>query len=373
MATYYGKNGILRVYDSTAGADLSQSGPKQIHVSNEVSSSHNDVTANMLDPDAGTETILAVNTDRIYIGQVFEFSKVRITLESVASADGGALVVEYWNGSWTAVGTLVDGTAVGANTMQDDGVVSWDIPTDWVKNDPALTGTSLYYVRMRSTTSIGTDPVARVIEPISGQFVTVIFSEMNLTGPFGRGRPEEILRLNRGQLDFNAHYVQGLDDPIEAPVRVTWSCLLESGVNKNALLDAIQCKNANLTDSWPLTGISTKTDSSLPSGLTGVLYRTPPFTDPSKKAVCVQGMWDDRTGSRIFRQWHEAYFDPQAQTINEAPDRVTINLSADIYGAIDDNIMALGYELPYVFLSGTYTTKTGSLVIAGQVPQIQVS
>ena len=371
MATYYGKNGILRVYDSTSGGDLSQSGPKQVHISNEVSSVHSNITANMLDPDTGTATILAVNTDRVYIGQLFQFSKVRITLDTVASADGGALVVEYWNGtSWTAASNIVDGTAIGANTMRDDGIVGWDIPSNWVINDPPSTGTNLYYVRLSTTNSVATDPIAEVVEPISSQFITVLFSSMNLTGPFGRGRPEEIVRMNRGQLDEYTHYVQGLDDPIEAPVRVTWSCLLESGVNKTALMSALACGNAGITATWPLTGISTKTDSRLPAGLTGVLYNTPPFTDPTKKTVCVQAVWDDRTGSRVFRQWHEAYFDPQAQSINEAPDSVTINLSADIYGAIDDDIQALGYELPFVFLSGLIRPLSGGLTISGGIPGV---
>lgn len=344
-STYYGKNGALRIYDSTRGRDLSQSGPKQIHVATEIASVYADITANMLNPSAGTNTILAVATNHVYVGNLFPFSKITVDLSSIASADGGVLVVQYWNGTtWASVANLVDGTAVTANTMRQDGTIQWDVPTNWVANDNPATGTNLYYIRMHTTTNTGTDAVAELIEPSSGQYYEVVFATMNLTAPEGNNRPEEIIRLNRGQLDAMSHYIQGLDDPIlQPPPQIQFSALLDSIYNKLALPKVLACEDANIT-TWPSSGISTKTDTQLPAGLTGTLVNTPPFTDPTKKAVCVQVMWDDLAGSRIFREYNEVHIPSGGVTLTEAPDSLTLQLTGGIYGSIRSDLTNFGYR-----------------------------
>ena len=349
MSLYYGKNGALRILDSSSGSDLSVTGPKQVHVSNEVSSVHNDITANMLDPDAGTATILAVLTDYVYIGQIFRFSRVEIVLDTPASADGGALVVEYWDGlAWGAVSNLSDGTASGGNTMQVDGAIEFDIPTDWAKNDPPTTGTNLYYIRIRTTSSTGTDTIVEVVEPSSGQYIEVPFSNMDLSGPEGRNRPEEILRLNRAQLDTNASYIQGIDDPIQEPMTLTFSCLMDSNINATGLTLALQGGNAGISESWPLAAVSTKTDTQLAAGLTGTLVNTPPFTDPTKKTVCIQTMWtvdlDVDPTARIFREYNEILVVGQGITLTEAVDGITLAVNAMIYGDIRTDLTRFGYR-----------------------------
>lgn len=342
--TFYGKNGRLRLYDSTKGRDLSQSGPKEVHISNEVSSVHNNITANMLDPNAGTNTILAVASDHVYVGNLFPFSRITVDLSSLASADGGALVLQYWNGStWVAVGNLVDGTAVGGNTMRQDGVISFDDPANWAINDVPAAGTNLFYIRMHSTSNFGTDPVAQLIEPSSGQFYEVVFAAMNLTAPEGRNRPEEMIRLNRGRLDSAGHYIQGLDDPIVEPMPLSFAALLDSIYNKAALAKVLACQNAGIT-TWPKVGISTKTDTQIPAGLTGTLVSTPAFTDPSKKAICVQAVWDDLNGERVFREYNECHIPSGSVTLTEAPDSVTLQLEGGIYGSIRDDLTNFGYR-----------------------------
>jgi hypothetical protein len=343
---YIGKSGTLRIFDSTKGRDLSQTGPKEVHIANQVVAAHNDITANMLNPSSGTNTILAVNTDRVYVGQLFPFSKIDIDLTGLASADGGALVCEYWNGStWVSVANLIDGTAVGGNTMRQDGAIQFDVPTDWVVNDVPVTGTNLYYVRFRTTNSTATDAIAQLIEPSSGQYFEVAFVNMDFKSPMGRPRPEEMVRMNRGKLDTNAHYVQGLDDPSVEPVDLSFSAMLDSLVNKTALFQALACGNP-ATTTWAKTGISTKTDSQVPAGLDGALVNTPPFTDTSKKAVCIQVMWE--AGAVTLREFHECnevYVRPEDISISEAPDGVMVNVTGAIYGSIRSDLSRFGYRL----------------------------
>jgi hypothetical protein len=172
-------------------------------------------------------------------------------------------------------------------------------------------------------------------------FIVVRFSDMNFTGPFGAPRPEEILRLNRGQLDSNTHYVQGLDDPVAGPVRITTSFKVESGANRDTMQKFLGFRYASKQDStWtagsaPTTLITTKgTSSGRPAGLTGTLVTLPLFTDPQKVCVNLEVIWDDRTGSKLGVRYTETYFDPGATSINEAPDMLTMNLAGDCYGQI---------------------------------------
>ena len=344
MPTYYGKNGRLRLYDSTKGRDLSQSAPIEVRVLTESGAVFTNITANALDPASGTNTILPNNADHVYVGNKFPFSRIAIDVSTPASADGGAMVVEYWNGTtWAAVSGLSDTTKVGVNTLRQDGDITWEVPDDWVANDDPGAGTSLYYIRIRTTNNTATDAVVQLLEPASGQYYEVVFEQMNLTAPEGHNRPEEIIRMNRGRLDSNAHYIQGLDDPIVEPMQITFSAWLDSVFNKTALPKALSCENAGIP-TWSKVGISTKGDTTLPAGLTGNLIPLPLFTDPTKKAVCIQAKWDDVTGSSVMREYNEVHIPSGGVRITEAPDAVTLELTGGIYGSIKDDIVNFGYR-----------------------------
>jgi hypothetical protein len=344
MGTYYGKNGALRIYDSTSGRDLSLSAPIEVAVYKESGGVYTNITTNAVDPDAGTETILPISTDRVYFGSKFPFSRIAIDLSTPASADGGVLIVQYWNGSsFVAVSNLNDTTKVGLNSLRQDGSLTWDIPTDWATSDDPSLGTSLYYVRIRLTNNTATDAIIQLLEPASGQYYEVVFSEMNLSAPEGTNRPEEIIRMNRGQLDSNAHYIQGLDDPIVEPKTLTFSALLDSVYNKSALPKALSCEAAGIA-TWPNAGISTKGDTELPAGLTGTMVFTPLFTDPTKKAVCIQARWSDVNASSVFREYNEVHIPSGSVTLQEGPDRVTLQLTGGIYGSIRDDLTNFGYR-----------------------------
>jgi len=177
--------------------------------------------------------------------------------------------------------------------------------------------------------------------PGTQNYIVLRFSEMNLTVPEGANRPEEILRLNRGQLDANAHYVQGLDDPIVEPVPMTTSFRLESGANKELAHQFLGLRFASGQQAtWqagtgPTNLVTTKSKSvGRPAGLTGTLQTLPPFTDPRKVCVNCEGLWDDLEGETIGRLLSETYFRPGEQSLNEAPDGVMVNLNGQVYGAI---------------------------------------
>ena len=157
------------------GRDYSVTGPKEIHLSDHTGG-HTDITAPMLNLTAGVQAICKTSADHVHVGLLHKFNRIVVDLDTLASADGGIAVVKYWNGTADAnVAGLVDGTAVGGNTLRQDGVITFTMPTDWYKNDEPAAGTNLYYITLATTANTGTDAVAQSIEPsrairATGQF-----------------------------------------------------------------------------------------------------------------------------------------------------------------------------------------------------------
>lgn len=179
--------------------------------------------------------------------------------------------------------------------------------------------------------------------PGTQNWIKLRFSDMNLTVPEGAPRPEEIIRLNRIQLDADAHYVQGSDEAIVGPVAMTTSFKMESGTNKDLIHKFLGIRFASgqqgtwQVGSGPVTLVSTKGKSAgRPAGLTGTLVPLPPFTDPKKVCINVECIWDDLNGSKEGRKLEEVYFNPGQQSLNEGPDAVTVNLNGEVYGQISE-------------------------------------
>lgn len=328
MPRFTGKNGELRIYDSTSGADLSQAGPIEVQVQNYNSASFVDDTADALSASGSTLQFWTAADGLLYVGAEFPFNVLKIDLTVFASADGGALDVEYYNGSsWANVSDLVDGTASGGNTMQSDGLVKWTEPSDWTANDPPTAGQNLYYVRLGFTSQPGTPPTAELVSPISGQYYKVLFVGMDFNGPIDRARPEQNIALDRGNLNSNAFYYQGPDDPIYEPLDITFSAMVDEAVNRQELLLAIQC-GAVATTEWPDAGVSTKGDTQN-NGATD----NPIFTDSSMKAVNVQIRWLGDSTDWLLT-YNEVYFPPEQQQIQESEDPLVMSLTGKVYGTI---------------------------------------
>jgi len=170
-------------------------------------------------------------------------------------------------------------------------------------------------------------------------YAKVKFATMNLTSPEGAGRPDEVARMNRGNLDANFHYVQGPDNPITEPFNVTFSFFLESGSTAKELIQKFiglrfasgQDATWQAPDSTAL--VTTKGTSQRAAGLTGTGDTMPLFTDPKKVCVNVEVVWDEGAND-AGRRYQEVWFSPPDQSINEAPDGITCNLSGRCYGAV---------------------------------------
>ena len=176
----------------------------------------------------------------------------------------------------------------------------------------------------------GRDGVLRIYDSSDpAQYLEVIFCNMDFSGPIGRPKTEEILVLNRGTMDANAHYIEGSDEPLYNSVDISFSCLLDDTVNKDKIILALECDNPESAH-WPETGISSKGDTKND----GVNFNQL-FVDSDKKTVNVQVLWSSVVGSNQGYAYYEVYFPTGEQTIAESDDGITLSCKGACYGVIE--------------------------------------
>jgi hypothetical protein len=85
-------------------------------------------------------------TDAAFVGLTQKFGRLTLKFGTAGvQATAVTLAVEYWNGAWTAVSGLADGTS----GLTADGTLTWTVPSDWAT--VALNGITCYWVRLRFT------------------------------------------------------------------------------------------------------------------------------------------------------------------------------------------------------------------------------
>ncbi len=113
----------------------------------------NDADVNDVDPFFAATP--EVGVDYIAYGYSQQFSKLKI---DTGTAGTGSPVVawEYWNGAWTALAGVSDGTSAYTVTASQD--VTFTIPSDWARTS-INAGAQLFYVRSRLTTGYSAEPL----------------------------------------------------------------------------------------------------------------------------------------------------------------------------------------------------------------------
>jgi hypothetical protein len=326
-------HGELRLYDSTD--DPRSVASSSVYTYVHIGTSYTDKTTEASVDDTGyTGTFCAAASDAIFVGNSSPFCRINFVKGGGAYAVGsGALVPYYWNGAWTALPSFTDGTMASADCFTQDGVISFQAPSDWVVGGGGSLSSTKYYIKLMTTSIPSPAPSADVLWPVDGQYFKVVFSAGDLTAPEGRARPEETPVFDRGRGSADAHYIMGPDTPIVEPLEVSFSVKLDTVINKTALMEAVQCGNPNYNTLWDATGTSTKTDTKYYNG-NGVLTSFPAFEDTMKKSIAIQIIWT-RGGVAIGRAYNEVYFAPDQVSLAEAEDGVTLSFTGLIYGSID--------------------------------------
>ena len=115
--------------------------------------SFTDETENSNSPTTDDMNLLpvtpVVNQDRYIFGHTEQFSQLKIDI-STAGTGGFTITWQYWNGAWTNLSGVTDGTS-SFSTLGSN-IVSWTIPGDWITF--AAGDGDFYYIR--STYTAGT-------------------------------------------------------------------------------------------------------------------------------------------------------------------------------------------------------------------------
>jgi hypothetical protein len=170
----------------------------------------------------------------------------------------------------------------------------------------------------------------------SNHYFSVVFENMNFTGPVGRNRPEEVPVLDRGKLDTNTHYVQGSDEQVMAPIQISFAADLDDSVNRQDLRDVLG--NPNRKSPWTVGGLSfikSNGQSQIYNG-SGSLVSTPVPFDTLQDRIDVIVLWTGATAGSTDEGWayREVWFNPSQVTVTESDTAVTIAATGFCYGAI---------------------------------------
>jgi len=162
-------------------------------------------------------------------------------------------------------------------------------------------------------------------------YIEILFTDANLTGPLGRSLPSERLVMDRGVLDSNAHYVEEGDASRMEPQSLTFSCKTADTTNYQILAQMLSgCTIVTVG------GTSYQMYSRAGKGISmyGFSVTPPTFRDSNniKVAYMVEVLWSGT--SDLGMRWDEVLFHPNEQSITEAEDSVTMNLNGMIYGGV---------------------------------------
>jgi hypothetical protein len=147
--------------------------------------------------DLNLATVFAtVGTDALYIGSTTLFRGIFLRLLDSVSSATATLTVKYWNGAWSALANLADGTMqTNGKTLSAGGSVTWTLPTDWVTRK-VNTSDPLYWVKVTVSATptgavasqIGTIRASALRAPVTFRTLQLIFQEAptGSDGPWDR-------------------------------------------------------------------------------------------------------------------------------------------------------------------------------------------
>ena len=135
-----------------------------------------DQTAECNSAALGDVTVLRAapaSGDAFYLGWDKKFS--RVEWGGAGGPAGNTVVLEYWNGAWTALGGITDDTS----DMDTDGRITWTVPADWVTTTINGQG-PFYYIRQRWSSVAGGGPVTMDLLDMGDQILGIFDSNVRV-------------------------------------------------------------------------------------------------------------------------------------------------------------------------------------------------
>lgn len=151
----------------------------------------------------------------------------------------------------------------------------------------------------------------------------------DFNGPIGQPLTEEILVLDRGTMNANAHYIEGADDKVLEPVALSFSVMVRDDQQTINILDWLKAgQDGGSTQVNSNTVATTKQDTQR-DGATN----NPAFADSLKLTFSVEYLMETG-GTDLGFKYNEVYFPLDQQQLSEAEDGITLALNGQCYGTI---------------------------------------
>jgi len=149
------------------------------------------------------------------------------------------------------------------------------------------------------------------------------------SGPLGQPRTEEQLVLDRGNMNANAHYIEGPDDKLMEPVPVSFSVLIRDDQQTINILDWLAGMwDGGTTQVNVHTLATTKQDTKRD----GTNFN-PAFAD-SNKLTCNIEYLIETGATDLGLKYAEVLLPLDQQPIGESAEGITLKLSGMCYGTV---------------------------------------
>ena len=163
-------------------------------------------------------------------------------------------------------------------------------------------------------------------------YFSVLFCEMDFTGPTSRPRTEERMVLDRGNFAAaTSHFAEGPDDARVAPFPISFSCRVADTVNTRILTDILSSASSRINNT--AGGASNFPSWDGDSAVTIDSITVPSFYDATKRTYRIEMLWDTSGSDHGFR-YDSTYMTFGEQSIAESADGVMLNCSGMVYGDV---------------------------------------
>ena len=163
---------------------------------------------------------------------------------------------------------------------------------------------------------------------VTPQFLELDFDAGDFSGPLGIPRPEEMLKINRGSLDADMHYIMGSEEKIMEALELSFSAMLTDLTQSGYIMDWLfALSDGGTTTVNAKTMVTTKEDTQRDG-----VNNNPPFADAQKMTFNIEILWDGATDWGLA--YSEVYVPLEQASVGEGDDAVTLSITGFIYGTI---------------------------------------
>ena len=115
---------------------------------------------------------ITAGSDALYVGSRQPFRGLYVGMADAVNTTASVSSLSYWNGAWSAVTSVVDGTVLSAGkTLSGSGRITWSQPDDWFQR--AVNNSPAYWARMQVSVRPSTGAAVGQVLPLARSRLTL--------------------------------------------------------------------------------------------------------------------------------------------------------------------------------------------------------